>query len=369
MIFYLVSHFWAWWLSAFAVGTATALSVGKRPERRRLAGWLAWFGLAFLAGLPVAYLQLLSGRPGFWLESGLALFAAFIAGAALGALIAGRSLRDHEAWAIGLVPLALLLWGAGALAGRTMEQDLERQAASAAERVGGDPHDLEVAGRDILLPSDAANRAASAKEIARIPGVRRVAEVARLPRSAAKSQEEAAPVKRVSPSGETPAPAPLAEKPREAPPTAAKPAPPTPVVSEKTPPAESDRAKSDAALAALRPTGELDAAACQAALSATLAQEPIQFRRNSASIRRVSTGVLEKVTLFLKRCPQAKVEVRGFDDVGERDNLARQRADRVVDYLIRMGVEPGRLAAGQSRRSKGAEGETRTVEFVVEQRR
>lgn len=354
---YLASHFWAWWLSAFAVGTATALSVGKRPERGRLAGWLAWFGLAFAVGLPVAYLQLLPGRSGVWLETGLAFFMAFIAGAALGALIAGRALRDHEAWAIGLIPLALLWGGANILAGRTMEQDLERKAASAAERVGGDSRDLKVAGRDILLPSAAANRAAAVNEIEQISGVRRVAE----------APDEAPAEKRASPLGETPAPAPLAEKPREALSAAA---PPATVAPEKAAPAAGEGVTPEARLAALPPTGELDPAACQAALSATLAQEQIEFRRNSASIRRVSSGTLEKATLYLKRCPHAKVEVRGFGEAGERDEVARQRAQRVVDYLVRMGVEPGRLTSvGQSRRDTDTEGEKRTVEFVIEQRR
>lgn len=354
---YLVSHFWAWWLSAFAVGVATALSVGNRPERGRLAVWLVWFGLAFLAGLAVAYLHLLSGRPGFRLEAGLAAFLAFLAGAALGTPIAGRSLRDHEAWAIGLVPLALLWAGADALAGRTMEQDLARKAADAAERAGGDPKALEIAGRDIFLPSGATNRAAVAAQLARIPGVRRVSDVAPASAAAVSGREPAAEKR----SGEASVPASPVEQPREAP-SATK---STPALAPEKTAEASEGAKPEALLAALPPTGELDAASCQAALSATLSQDPIQFRRNSAAIRRVSTGTLEKATLFLKRCPQAKVEARGFIEAGEREGLARERAERVVDYLIRMGVEPGRLA---SRKARDAGGEKRTVELVIEQR-
>lgn len=370
----LVSHFWAWWLSAFAIGIATALTVARRrPERGRFAGWLVWFGLAFAAGLPVAYLHLLAGRPGLWLENGLALFAAFIVGAVLGSLIGGRSPRDHEAWAIGLIPLAAIWWGADALAGRTFEQDLLRKAASAVEKAGGDPLYLHVAGGDILLPRDAANRDAAAAEIARIPGVRRVAEVDALSGAAAKAYEEARAAKRGSSAPETPA-APPPEptgKGREAPHPAAKPAP----TAEKPRPAEGEiMASPGAVLAALPANGELDAAACQAALSATLAQEPIQFRRDSAAIRQVSTGVLGRLTLFLKRCPRAKVEVRGYGDAGERDprQLSRQRAERVVDYLARMGVERSRLAAvGQSGPvSKGGDGAdaSRRIEFVVDPR-
>lgn len=374
---YLVAHFWAWWLSALAVGVATALTVARRPEQRRLAGWLVWLGLAFAAGLPVAYLHLLSGRPGFWLETGLALFAGFIIGAAFGSLIGGRSLRDHEAWAIGLIPLALVWWGADALAGRTLEQDLRRKAASAVERVGGDPLYLDVAGRDVLLPRDAANRDASAAEIARIPGVRRVAEVDGLSGHAAKAYEQAVAAKRATPKSETPrsetpvaTPSEPARKEQEGFRPAVKPAPAA-STGEKAP--AEDAAQSHAVIAALPPSGDLDAAACQAALSATLAQEPIQFKRNSASIRRLSTGVLERLTLLVKRCPRAKIEVRGYGDVGGEGQreLSRQRAERVVDYLSRMGVERARLAAAGSSRpvSKDEDADSRMIEFVVDPRR
>lgn len=355
---YLVTHFWAWGLSAFAVGVATSLSGGKRPRRGSLAAWLVWFGLAFVAGLAVAYLQLLTGRPGLWLEIGLAFFLAFVVGAALGAVIAGRSLRDHEAWALGLVPLALLFLGAVTLSGRTLELDIERKAATAAEEVGGDPKALEIAGRDVFLPSGAPNRADVAERIARIPGVRRIASV-----SAAGSEEPVGAAESGAPPS-PPAATPSPEPRREEPATVAKPAP-QPSAADVAAPAPGNGAKPDAVLAALPQTGELDAAGCRAALSATLSKEPIDFRHGSASIRRVSTGTLEKVTLFLKRCPDAKVEARGFREAGEKDDLARQRAERVVDYLIRMGVDPGRLA---SWKGKDAAGEKRTVEFVIEPR-
>lgn len=351
---YLASHFWAWGLAALAIGLFTAVCVRRRPERGGVARWLVWFGLAVLVGLPVAFLQLLAGRSGLWLETGLGLLATFIVGAALGSLLVHRGLRKHESWAIGLLPLAALWWAVGMWPGRWLEQDLKREAASAAERVGGDPLYLDVSGRDVLLPRDASSRDAAAIEIARISGVRRVAEVDALA-GAARTHTGAPPAEPASPKVERPATienAPAGKSASTAPPP-------------DVPPPESGSSRP--APAAPPATGQLDAAECQAALSATLVGEPIQFRRGSASIRRVSTGVLDRVIRDLRRCPRAKVEVRGFRDPGERHDLARERAERVVDYLARMGVEKDRLEAVGQAGSNEAD-ETRLVDFLVDGR-
>ncbi|MBG0808643.1 hypothetical protein IY145_04565 [Methylosinus sp. H3A] len=404
---YLLTHFWAWGVSAFAVGLATALSVARRSERGPVSGWLVWFALAFAAGLPVAALELLPGRSGFWLETGLLLFPSFLAGAALGALIGGHSLRDNEGWAIGLIPLALMWLGADFLAGRSVEQDLKRKAASVIEKVGGDPAYLDVAGRDILLPRDAAKRAAAEAEIAHIPGVRRIADVDGLAGSAAKSFENAVTARRaaredeasappasgVAPNGaegpaQTPqngqppaanggpgaaspaAPSGSAPKSKDQMRSGAKPAPTTPVAvapelarpsgaasasSEPAPPAAPAASGPDQSEAE-RPipaSGELDVPTCQKALTAALAREPVRFSRRGAGVRRASTGALDKAIGLLQRCPQSEVEVRVRAEGGDRAarTLARDRAARVVDYLGHMGVERGRLSvAGESGR-------------------
>ncbi|HEY8260318.1 MAG TPA: OmpA family protein [Methylosinus sp.] len=330
---YLVTHFWAWWMSALALGSATALVVARRPERGEIAGWLAWFGLAFLVGLPVAYLHLLSGRAGLWLETGLALFAGFLAGAALGALAGGRSLRDHEGWAAGLVPLALVWIGAGLFGGRSLESDLQRQASSVVEKLGGDPALLEAAGRDVLLPAGVQGRDEAQRRIAQIAGVRRVVEI----EAPAPSAPEAPPAE---PSSAEPAMAP--PEPPSRPPAIESVASPEPVANR-------------AAAEAVPATGELDAEACRKAVAATLAEEPIRFARNGVGIRRASSGALEKVTGLLKRCPSAKVEARGHADDGDpQGKLARARAERVADYLWRMGLERGRLEATVAEARGGA---------------
>ncbi|MBY6240561.1 hypothetical protein [Methylosinus sp. Sm6] len=341
---YLVTHFWAWWMAALAIGAATALALARRPERGALAGWLAWFGLAFIVGLAVAVLHLLAGRAGLWLETGLALFAGFLAGAALGALAGGRSLREHEGWAVGLLPLALVFVGANLFAGRSLEAELQRQARAVVEKLGGDAARVEAAGRDVLLPRDAASRAEAEHGIAQIIGVRRI-----LAADAPPADEE----KRVA-SAEPPAQAPTPADPKEPP-------------ARPTRPADEAIRGVVAKAEPAPPAGELDAAACHEAVAATLVEEPIRFTRSGVGIRRVSSGALDKVAALLKRCPAAAVEVRGLGDAadpGER-KAAGARAERVADYLGRMGVERGRLIA-QGRPMAGAEP---GVELVVGHRR
>jgi outer membrane protein OmpA-like peptidoglycan-associated protein len=347
---YLVTHFWAWWMSALVLGAATALIVARRPERGGLAGWLAWFGLAFLAGLPVAYLHLLSGRAGLWLETGLALFAGYIAGAALGALAAGRSLRDHEGWAAGLVPLALIWICAGVLGGRSLESDLERQASRVVEKLGGGPTRLEVAGRDVRLPLGPRSGDEAQRKIAQIGGVRRVVEVD-------------AP----TPAPQLDAPAPEAAAAASPAPGPAPPEPGRPAETGSVAPPEPKAAGKRAAVEVVPATGELDAAACQKAVAATLADEPIRFARNGVGVRRASSGALGKVIALLERCPTARVEVRGRSDRADpHGKLARARAERVADYLWRMGLDRGRLEAAAA---LGTGGAAAGVELIVSPRR
>ncbi|BGE87425.1 MULTISPECIES: hypothetical protein [Methylosinus] len=325
MIF-LVTHFWVWWMAALAIGAATALLLARAPERGALAGWLAWFGLAVLAGLPVAALHLLSGRAGLWLETGLALFLAFLVGAALGALAGGRSLREHEGWAVGLLPLALIVVGANVVGGRSLEAELARRAVAAIETFGGDPARIVVEGRDLLLTRDA-SAAEAERKIAQIAGVRRLV-VVEAPVS------EAPRVATAEPSATDPAPAPAEAK--KQPSAALRQAGPETSVSLDPGPNGQRGAES-----AATSSGILDAVSCQRAVATILTEYPIRFTRN-AGIRRMSSGALEKISSLLQRCPAARVEVRAYGEAGNA------RAERVTEYLARMGVERGRLSATSS---------------------
>ncbi|MBI1867822.1 MAG: OmpA family protein [Methylocystis sp.] len=380
---FVVAQFWVWLLAALAVGVLTGVFGSQPTEHGKIAGWLRWWGLAFAAGLAVALLHILPGRPAVYLESGLAIFAVFLAGCGLTAVFSRRSLRHHEAWALGLVPAALIWQGANLLALPKLEADLKREVATLIERAGGDPLDFDVAGRDALLPIDVADRVALAKRIEAIPGVRVVAAIDELTGVAGQLREAAAAAEaaKTASSGDKAATAPKAAEPAPRKTTnATQPAPSEPV---KDAPSQSahraDKAQAAAAvLAAVPRTGDLDAAVCQSALSATLAVENIEFRSRKASIRRASANVLDKLAALLQRCPKTKVEVGAHaDSIGhDEDNqqLSTRRAQRVVDYLVRMGVERDRLAAvGYGARKPTAAhdsgGENRRIELVVKQRR
>jgi outer membrane protein OmpA-like peptidoglycan-associated protein len=102
---------WPWFFAAVGVGVATAAFIGEGPRRRRPARWLVWFAAAAMAGVVAIALGALQGRVAFVVAAGVACFVAFIAGASTVAVARG-ALGAHERWALGLVALALLWFGA-----------------------------------------------------------------------------------------------------------------------------------------------------------------------------------------------------------------------------------------------------------------
>jgi outer membrane protein OmpA-like peptidoglycan-associated protein len=393
---YVLAHFWPWFLGAFAVGLATALFARQAEDEGKVARWLLWAGLAFAAGVAVAALNVLIGRNAIWLETALATFAIFLAGAWLGALVRGGGLREHKGWALGLVPAALLWIGANAFSAQDLETALKQKAGAVIAAAGGDPLNVDVSGRDVLLPNDvlpndAADRAALVGKLANVEGVRLVSGVEKLTGEAAELREKAMAaavgaavgskaVEDAAASGAAAgdkSAAGLDMKPRAAKPTAkadaAKKAAKKPGVDPLL--ATADKAK--AVLAALPASGNLDAASCQSALSATVALEKIQFRTASATIRLASAYVLDKLAGVMKRCPDVKVEVGGHtDNVGDdevNDALSQRRADAVVKYLTGEGVAHGRLTGVghgskqpiASNEDDDGRAENRRIEFLV----
>jgi outer membrane protein OmpA-like peptidoglycan-associated protein len=77
--------------------------------------------------------------------------------------------------------------------------------------------------------------------------------------------------------------------------------------------------------------------------------EPVLFDDGTASIRSVSTSVLDAVVELLREHPGVKLEVQGHTDSqgAEAANLAlsQQRAEAVVRFLVMHGVERSRLTA------------------------
>jgi outer membrane protein OmpA-like peptidoglycan-associated protein len=420
-MFDVVVSLWVWLLGALAVGALTGYLVQRPPRERGIAAWLLWAGLAFGAGLLAAFLGVFTGWAGLRLESALVVFAAFIAGSAAGALARGGSLREHEGWALGLIPAGLIWWGATLFAAPDFEAELKKKVIAEIERAGGNGAGVEVTGRDVTLPKSLADVSGLASSIAHLAGVRRIATSdvvttagvtdTEAPRDASgdTSAAEKAPAEKgwadpglgvpagggAEKSGARPGgkgregadKTTAAEGAARRAPSAAKdaakagasrtgaPRTGAPSAGETAPRIGKDKAS--AILAALPAKGEIDAATCQAALSATVALEKIQFRSASASIRLVSAKVLDQLAALLQRCPNVKVEIGGHtDNVGadeDNDALSQRRADAVVTYLQREGVARGRLTGvGHGARqpiasNDGEDGraDNRRIEFTV----
>lgn len=104
-----------WMAGCFLFGAAVGAATRGRPPRNGVAGWLLWMGAAALAGATALLLGAVKGPAALYLATALAFYIAYLPGAAIGAIIAGGSLRGHEGWALGLTPLALIWWAAIAM--------------------------------------------------------------------------------------------------------------------------------------------------------------------------------------------------------------------------------------------------------------
>ena len=124
-------------------------------------------------------------------------------------------------------------------------------------------------------------------------------------------------------------------------------------------------------------SGPLDAAACQAALNATLVLDKIDFRAGGIKIRRASAYALDRLAALLQRCPEQKVEIgvhagNGGDEEANQA-LSQRRADKVARYLINEGVAAARLTGvghGDKQPTASSDheegrGENRRIEFIL----
>jgi uncharacterized membrane protein YjjP (DUF1212 family) len=92
---FLVTFHWGWLLASLLLGLAMGwIAVVHRGQRVSTATsrWLA--GLA--AGLVAAALaRVVPGRPGYWLDLGLIMFALYLAGCAVGSWLRDRALSRN----------------------------------------------------------------------------------------------------------------------------------------------------------------------------------------------------------------------------------------------------------------------------------
>ena len=117
--------------------------------------------------------------------------------------------------------------------------------------------------------------------------------------------------------------------------------------------------------------------ACQDQLKKVASIGPIHFRVGSADLDGASLALLDGVASTAKACPEVHIEIAGHassEGGGERNQrLSTERARSVLAYLIKAGIEEGRLEAvgyGATRPVAPNDGtanmaRNRRIEFVV----
>ena len=81
---YLVTFHWGWLLASALLGLAMGwIAVVQRGHgvSKRAAWWLALLAAALVAS---ALAHVIPGRPGYWLDLGLTMFAIYLVGCAVG---------------------------------------------------------------------------------------------------------------------------------------------------------------------------------------------------------------------------------------------------------------------------------------------
>jgi hypothetical protein len=95
---YLVTFHWTWLLASLLLGLAMGwIAVVHRGQgvSKRTARWLAVLAAALVA---LALARVIPGRPGYWLDLGLIMFALYLAGCAVGSWLRDWALsRDAPA--------------------------------------------------------------------------------------------------------------------------------------------------------------------------------------------------------------------------------------------------------------------------------
>jgi outer membrane protein OmpA-like peptidoglycan-associated protein len=423
-------HHWIWLAVAAAAGALTPLLAQRFGWAADLEDyWLKRIGLVLAVPLVLVVAHLVSGKPGLLLEAALALVIAYIAGGLIGGapvrLLPGR----YEGWWVGLFVTGVI-WAVFAItAYGKIEPELRERVTAAVQEAGGDPLNFDVAGRDVLLPSDADKRDEVAKHVLDVAGVRLVAEVDGLTgaalaaktiakltaeadaakaeatakaEAAAKVEAEAEAKAKAEEAAHAAAAAKPAAKASKAevavkaeaaakPETAAKAdAPKDQAAHAATEHAATEHAATpDAAApqpatapvkladAAGTATAIYDSKSCQTKLSAVVAEEQINFEPKSAVLATKSLPVLARLAGVIALCLNAQIEVAGHTDSGGKkarnQALSQERAEAVVQNLTRIGVGSAKLAAvgygatkpADSNATPEGRAKNRRIEFLV----
>ncbi|MGO3933143.1 OmpA family protein [Rhodopseudomonas pseudopalustris] len=423
---YFLMQYWGWLAAAVAAGVATPLLAARFGWTADLEDyWLKRVGLVAAVPVLLLVMQVVTGKGGLLLEVAVALLVAYVVGGVIGGVSTKLMPVRYEGWWVGLFATGVIWIGFAIIAYPKIEPDLRERVVAVVEKAGGDPINLDIAGRDVLLPTDIeqAKRAELVTEILLVEGVRRVTEVedltgpaqsaktiaklnaeaaaknaaeAAAKEAAAKAAEEAAAKEAKAASKKAKAAAEAAAHEAAVKEAAAKEAA-TKEAAAKEAAAKEAAAKEAAAKEAAAKDAAKDvakpapaqtadavgavpaatAATCQSKLTAVVAAEKINFERGSAEITKPSLLVIDKLTTVLTQCPAVAIEVAGHTDAGGKkaanQALSQRRAEAVVDTLSKKGVGAVKLTAvgyGSSKpiaSNDNAEGrnQNRRIEFVV----
>ena len=94
MAFLLTFH-WGWLLASLLLGLAMGwIAVVHRGQgvSKPVTRWLSALAVVLVA---LAVSRVIPGRPGYWLDLGLVMFALYLAGCAVGSWLRDRALSRH----------------------------------------------------------------------------------------------------------------------------------------------------------------------------------------------------------------------------------------------------------------------------------
>ena len=94
---YLATFPWGWLLASLLLGLAMGwIAVVHRGQEvsKRTMRWLSVLAVVLVAA---ALSRVIPGRPGYWLDLGLVMFALYLAGCTVGSWLRDWALSQHEA--------------------------------------------------------------------------------------------------------------------------------------------------------------------------------------------------------------------------------------------------------------------------------
>lgn len=119
--------------------------------------------------------------------------------------------------------------------------------------------------------------------------------------------------------------------------------------------------------AALPPSAFLDQEGPDYILSETLIADMISFNKNQVQVPRHQQDILKRLARLVKERAPVNLEVHGFLDLAEPQQLSQQRAQKVRDLLVRYGVpsESIQLKAHNKQEAEPGFDLNRRVEFKL----